>query len=498
VSSHRTTLFAILGATFMLLVDVTIVNVALPSIQRQLGGSTPQIQWVIDAYALALAALILTSGALADRFGRRRLFVAGVAAFTIGSALCGAAQTIVQLDLMRGLQGIGGAAMFATSLALIGQEFQGRERGSAIAAWGATIGGAVAVGPLLGGVLTEWLSWRWIFLVNVPIGIAVAVVAQRRVANVTDPGARRTDVAGLVTFSGALGLLVLALLRGETSGWTSGLILGCFAAAAALFVVFVVVEARQERPMLDLALFRSPAFCGLSLGTIAIGAGMFAFFVYISIYLQNVLGYSPLGGGLRMLPAPFLAFLVPVAVGRYLSGIPASRRLWVGLAIVAAGLASMLLVHPSSGWTALLPGLLIVGFGIGLANPAIGQLALAVAPPERAGMASGINNTCRMGGLAMGVAGLGALLQARILDSLHGSVPGATPKLASTIATAGPDAAARGSARLATAGHAAFVSGFRADVVAGIVALTIGCLVVAALVRVPSRVPQAEPATEPA
>jgi EmrB/QacA subfamily drug resistance transporter len=498
VSARRPTLVAILGATFMLLVDVTIVNVALPSIQRQLGGSTPQIQWVIDAYALALAALILTTGALADRFGRRRLFVAGVAVFTVASALCGAAQTIVQLDLARGLQGIGGAAMFATSLALIGQEFQGRERGSAIAAWGATIGGAVAVGPLLGGVLTEWVSWRWIFFVNVPIGIAVALVAHRRVANVNDPDARRTDVGGLVTFSGALGLLIFALLRGETSGWTSGLILGCFAGAALLFVAFVVVEARQDRPMLDLALFRSPAFCGLSLGTIAIGAGMFAFFVYISIYLQNVLGYSPLGGGLRMLPAPFLAFLVPVAVGRYLSAIPPSRRLWVGLGIVAIGLASMLLVHTSSGWTALLPGLLLVGFGIGLANPAIGQLALAVAPPERAGMASGINNTCRMGGLAMGVAGLGALLQARILDSLHGSVPGATPKLASTIASAGPDAAAGGNAHLAAAAHAAFVSGFRADVVAGVVALTLGCLVVAALVRAPRPVAQPEPVTEPA
>jgi EmrB/QacA subfamily drug resistance transporter len=498
VDTRRPTLFAILGATFMLLVDVTIVNVALPSIQRQLGGSTPQIEWVIDAYALALAALILTSGALADRFGRRRLFVAGVAVFTGASALCGAAQTIVQLDLMRGLQGVGGAAMFATSLALIGQEFQGRERGSAIAAWGATIGGAVAVGPLLGGVLTEWLSWRWIFFVNVPIGIAVALVAQRRVANVSDPGARRTDVAGLVTFSGALGLLIFALLRGETSGWTSGLILGCLAVSVALFVAFVLVETRQERPMLDLALFRRPAFCGVSLGTIAIGAGMFAFFVYISIYLQNVLGYSPLGGGLRMLPAPFLAFLVPVAVGRYLSAIPPSRRLWVGLAIVAVGLASMLLVHTSSGWTALLPGLLLVGFGIGLANPAIGQLALAVAPPERAGMASGINNTCRMGGLAMGVAGLGALLQARILDSLHGSVPGATAKLASTIATAGPDAAAGRNSQLAAAGRAAFVSGFRADVMAGVIALTLGCLVVAALVRAPRPVAQPEPATEAA
>jgi EmrB/QacA subfamily drug resistance transporter len=492
VSSQRGTLLAILGATFMLLVDVTIVNVAIPSIQHQMHGSFSGIQWIVDAYALALAALILTTGSLADRFGRKRMFIAGVVVFTAASALCGAAQSVVQLDLARGLQGVGGAAMFATSLALIAQEFSGRERGTAIAAWGATIGGAVAVGPLLGGVLTEWLSWRWIFIVNVPIGVAVVWQAQRHVANVRDPDARSADVPGLVTFSGALAALIFALLRGEPEGWTSGLILGCLAAAAALFVAFVVVEARQARPMLDLALFRNAAFCGVSLGTIAIGAGMFAFFVYISIYLQDVLGYSPLGGGLRMLPAPALAFLVPVAVGRYAKQVSAALRLAVGLGIVAVGLALMLLVDTHSGWTALLPGLLVVGFGIGLANPAIGQLALAVAPAERAGMASGINNTCRMGGLAMGVAGLGALLQARIWSTLHPLAPAVPHAAALRIATAGP----HGPAPLVAAGRAAFVAGFRADVVAGAVALALGCILVAALVRTRGPVPAA--ATEPA
>jgi predicted MFS family arabinose efflux permease len=257
-------------------------------------------------------------------------------------------------------------------------------------------------------------------------------------------------------------------------------------------VAFVVVEARQARPMLDLALFRNAAFCGVSLGTIAIGAGMFAFFVYISIYLQDVLGYSPLGGGLRMLPAPALAFLVPVAVGRYAKQVSAALRLAVGLGIVAVGLALMLLVDTHSGWTALLPGLLVVGFGIGLANPAIGQLALAVAPAERAGMASGINNTCRMGGLAMGVAGLGALLQARIWSTLHPLAPAVPHAAALRVATAGP----HGPAPLVAAGRAAFVAGFRADVVAGAVALALGCILVAALVRTRGPVPAA--ATEPA
>jgi EmrB/QacA subfamily drug resistance transporter len=494
VKEHRGTLIAILGATFMLLVDVTIVNVAIPSIQTQMHGTFDGIQWVVDAYALALAALILTSGALADRFGRQRVFVLGVGIFTAGSALCGAAQSVTQLDLARGLQGVGGAAMFATSLALIAQEFQGRDRGTAIAAWGATIGGAVAVGPLLGGALTEWLSWRWIFFVNVPIGIAVALTAQRKVANVGDPNARRVDVGGLVTFSGALGLLVFALLRGEDKGWSSALILGFLVASVALLVAFVAVEMRQERPMFDLALFRNPAFCGISLGTIAIGAGMFAFFVYISIYLQRVLDYSPLAGGLRMLPAPALAFLVPVLVARFAPQLSAAFRLAVGLGIVAVGLVLMLFVHTDTGWLALLPGLLVVGFGIGLANPAIGQLALAVAPPERAGMASGINNTCRMGGLAMGVAALGALLQARLWVRLHDLVPGAPHALASAVASAGPGAAGPH----ADAARSAWVYGFRTDVVAGTILLALGCAVVAALVRMRRPAETAEPATEAA
>jgi EmrB/QacA subfamily drug resistance transporter len=317
--------------------------------------------------------------------------------------------------------------MFATSLALIGQEFQGRERGTAIAAWGATIGGAVAVGPLLGGVLTEWLSWRWIFFVNVPIGIAVALVAQRRVANVSDPGARRTDVAGLVTFSGALGLLIFALLRGQTSGWTSGLILGCLAVSVALFVAFVVVEARQERPMLDLALFRSAAFCGVSLGTVAIGAGMFAFFVYISIYLQNVLGYSPLQAGLRFLPLSLAAFVVAAVSGNLTTRVPARWLMGSGLAIIGVSLLLMARINADSGWTILLPGFVLGGIGIGLTNPALASTAVGVVPPQRSGMASGTNSTFRQVGIATGIAALGALFQHSISTKLTtpgGAAPG--------------------------------------------------------------------------
>ena len=212
-------LVAICGGTFMLLVDVTIVQVALPRIQRELHASFTDLQWVIDAYALTLSALILTSGTLADRVGRKRVFVGGLAIFTLASLLCGLSDSMTVLILARALQGVGGAAMFATSLALVAQEFRGPERAGAIAAWGATVGGAVAVGPLIGGILTDGLGWQWIFFVNIPIGLATIVISATRMVNVRDPDAERLDWAGLVTFSGALFLLIFGLLRGTDEGW---------------------------------------------------------------------------------------------------------------------------------------------------------------------------------------------------------------------------------------------------------------------------------------
>jgi EmrB/QacA subfamily drug resistance transporter len=460
------TLVAVCGATFMLLVDITIVQVALPRIPHDLHASFTSLQWVLDAYALSLASLLLTAGTVADRFGRKRVFMGGVGIFTLASLLCGIAGSGLELDLARAFQGIGGAAMFTTALALIAQDFAGAARGTAIAFWGATVGGAVAVGPVLGGALTDGLGWRWIFFVNVPIGAAVLAICVVRVANLVDPQTQHLDLAGLVTFSGSLLLFVLALLRGSDKGWSSALILGLFAGAVVLLAAFVAVELRQERAMFDLSLFRSRAFCGVSIATFAIGAGMFAAFPYLTLYLQNLLGYSPLQGGVRLLPATVFVFLVPIVARRFASRLPAGLLLGSGMALVATGLALMSRVSDQSRWTVLLPGLILVGIGIGLANPAIAHIALAVVAPNRSGMASGISNTFRIGGVATGVAALGAILQHSVRNN--------------AVIASGPRAAGAGF----VAAHHAFVSGVHDLLLLGTATAALGALAAFALIRV--------------
>src|SRR6476660_6425303 len=368
------TLLAVCVATFMLLLDITVVNVALPDIQKSLGASLSSLQWVVDAYSLTLAAFLLTAGSLADRIGRRRVFAVGFLIFTAASFLCGISPNATVLTLFRGLQGIGGAAMFATSLALIAQEFQGRERGTAIGAWGATIGGAVAIGPLVGGVLTDGLGWEWIFFVNVPIGIATIVLTQMRVRETRDPTASGVDWAGTALFSGALVALVFALIRGNAEGWGSALIVSLLVASVVLLVAFVLVELRQESPVLDLTLFRKPTFTGAAIVAFTLSASMFAMFLYITLYLQNILGFSPLEAGLRFLPLSLISFVVAAAAGPLSERYP-KRIFFVG-GLVLVGFALLWMGQAFTGgltvnddWTALLGGFIIAGVGIALINP---------------------------------------------------------------------------------------------------------------------------------
>jgi EmrB/QacA subfamily drug resistance transporter len=473
------TLIAVCGATFMLLVDITIVQVALPTIQHRLGASFSDLQWVIDAYALALATLILTWGSLADRFGRKHIFVIGLGVFTLASFLCGIATTSTFLIWARALQGIGGAAMFATGLALIGQEFTGVERGKAIAAWGATVGAATAVGPLVGGVLTSGLGWRWIFFVNGPIGVVVIWLALKEMVNIGDEGAERLDFAGLATFSTAMFLLVYALIRANSLGWTSTTIISLLVASAIVMVLFVIVESLQKRSMFDLSLFRRPSFVGVSLAMLLAGAGMFAIYPYITFYLQNDLGYSPLQGGLRLLPSTVLAFAIPLWFRPIAEKTPPRVTLGVGMAIIALGLGSMVFLTATSTWLVLIPGLLLTGAGIGLVNPAIARIALGVVAPERTGMASGISNTFRTGGLAIGVAALGALFERKVTSSLALTLGHPAPQLAKIIASSGVAAAVKagaGTTGLAAAAHGAFASGMRLILIIATIAVAVGAL----------------------
>jgi EmrB/QacA subfamily drug resistance transporter len=418
------TLLAVCAAIFMLLVDITIVNLALPDIQRDLDATFGDLQWVIDAYALTLAALMLNAGSLADKLGRKRVFVTGLVLFTASSLACALATSPLALILSRGAQGIGGAIMFSTSLALLTQEFHGRERGTAFGVWGATTGAAVAIGPLVGGALTSGLGWRWIFFVNLPVGAATMLLSVAKLGESRDPSARPIDWAGLVTLSGSLFALVLALVRGNSEGWTSGTIVGCFAAAAALLGLFVAVELLQRAPMLDLGLFRVSTFTGAQITAFTLSAAIFSLFLYLSLYLQNVLGYSAVGAGLRVLPLSLMAFAFAPPAGKLSAHLPV--RLLLGGGLVLVGVALLLLegLTSTSGWTALLPGFIVGGAGIGMTNPPLASTSVGVVSPERSGMASGVNNTFRQIGIATGIAAFGALFQHRVQASLAGALSG--------------------------------------------------------------------------
>jgi EmrB/QacA subfamily drug resistance transporter len=404
------TLIAVCVGTFMLLLDVTIVNVALPDIQSSLKANFSDLQWVVDAYALTLAALLLTTGSLADLFGRRRLFVIGLVIFSTSSLLCGLAQSPLWLNLARGAQGIGGAAMFSTSLALLGNAFQGRERGVAFGAWGAITGVAVAVGPVVGGALTTGVSWRWIFLVNVPIGLVAIVLCVMRVEESRQPGAPRPDLFGFVTFSGALGALIYALIKVGTRGWGDTVIQVCFAATVVLLVAFLIGEWKQgDRAMFDLKLFRKPTFNGGLIAAFSLSAGLFSLFLYLTLYMQDILRYSALQTGLRFLVLSGAILLTSFLSGRLTTHVPIRFLIAPGLALVGIGLLLMRGLVPDSGWTHLIPGFIVAGAGTGLVNPPLASTAIGVVRPERAGMASGINSTFRQIGIATGIAGLGSL-----------------------------------------------------------------------------------------
>jgi EmrB/QacA subfamily drug resistance transporter len=471
------TLTAVVVGVFMLLLDITIVNVALPQIQQAFHASLSDLQWVIDAYALTLAAFLLTAGALADRFGRRLLFAIGTAVFTVGSLMCGLATGPLALALSRAGQGVGGAIMFATSLALISDAFRGKDRGVAFGVFGAVTGVAIAVGPVLGGVITSDLSWRWIFFVNVPVGIAAVVVTLAKVAESRDPEASRPDLLGFVSFSAALALLVYGLISAG-DGWGSTKVVASLSAAAALLAAFVVIEAVQRRPMLDLTLFRVPTFVGGLIAAFAISASLFSLLTYVVLYLQDELGFSALGTGVRTLFLTLAVFVTAGVAGRLTTVVPVRLMISAGFVFVAAGLLLMRGLTVGSGWTHLIPGLIVSGVGAGLINVPLASTAVGVVQPARAGMASGINSTLRQIGIATGIAALGTMFAAQLRHTVearlaasplagqaHMIAAGIGRSNQSSAAQAGLPPAARQA--VSTAAHAGFVSGLNLILLVG-------------------------------
>ena len=412
-ATQRFTLTVVCAATAMLMLDIAVVNTALSAIADDLDTGLSGLQWIVDAYTLTLAATVITAGSLADRFGRRRLFVIGLTVFTATSLLCAGAQSITMLNLSRAAQGVGAAVMFAVSLAVLANAFPRMgERVKALAAYGATMGGSFAVGPLVGGALTSGLGWRWIFLINLPLGLLCLSIVRRFVAESMDPRAARIDRPGFLTLTGGLFLLVFALLRGNEDGWASATILASFAGAGALLLAFLVVESRVAHPMLPLRLFRNPSFTGAQVAAFGISASLFAMWLYMTLYLQQVLGLSAIEAGLVYLPGTMLNFLVAGATASV--GQKVSPRVLVaaGLALIGAGQALLTLVGADSSWWLFLPGLLVAMLGTGMFNPAVSQVALSSAPPEQSGLAAGVNDMFRQAGIAVGVAALGALVPA--------------------------------------------------------------------------------------
>jgi EmrB/QacA subfamily drug resistance transporter len=419
------TLLAVCVGTFMLLLDVTIVVVALPEIQRSLDASFGGVQWVVDAYALTLAALLLTSGALADRYGRRLLFALGLSIFTVGSLLCGLAQSPAMLIASRSGQGIGGALMMATSLALLARSFQGSDRAVAFSVWGAITGAAVALGPILGGAITNGVGWRWIFLVNVPVGVVALIVTLRRVDESREPQGSRPDWAGFVLLTGGLVGLVYGLIRASETAWTETRVVACLAIGAALLAGFVIAESRVAHPMFDLSLFRTPTFIGGSIAAFAMNASLFAMFLYLVIYLQNVLGYSSLGAGLRLLIVTGALLVSAAVAGRLSERVPIRLLIGGGLALVGIGLLLMSGLDGDSSWTHLVPGFIVSGVGAGLVNPPLAATAIGVVTPDRSGMASGVNSAFRQVGIATSVAVLASVLSSTLRRNLGHALSGA-------------------------------------------------------------------------
>ncbi|WP_258181545.1 MFS transporter [Burkholderia gladioli] len=401
--------------SFMINLDANIVAVSLSSIAKSLHADFSAIEWVISSYTLAFASLLMPAGALADRFGRKRILIIGLSIFTLASFFCGAASVSIVLNLARAMQGVGAALLLSAALAVLSHAFHGKERAKAFAFWGSVIGVAVMMGPVVGGLITQLLGWRWAFYVNLPIGVAMIALTAWTVSESKDPGASKLDGMGVLLFSGFLGLLTWGLISGNREGWGDASVLLRIGVALVLFVAFVLMELREKRPMVELAYFAKKTYLGASVAGIAYPVTFLTMLTYLPFFFQTALHRSPLEAGLLMLPLAVPLFAVPRVVSVHLEHRLSGRALLsIGLVLVAAGLAVASVTVQLLSYAAVVVPMFVASLGGGILNGQVAKVSMTVIPVERAGMASGVAGTLRFSGLVLGFAALGAVLVDRI------------------------------------------------------------------------------------
>jgi EmrB/QacA subfamily drug resistance transporter len=411
------TLGAVSFGLFMIMLDNTIVNVALPSIQRDLGVGLSELQWIVAGYSLTFAALMLTGGKLADHYGRRLIFVVGLIIFTLASLACGLAETGEMLIAARVVQGAGAALMNPATLSIISATFPPEQRGMAIGIWAGVSALALAIGPLAGGLLTDHLDWSWIFFVNIPVGVLAVAASFLVIEESRDMSEeRRLDVPGQLAGGVGLFALTYALIEANTYGWTSGRILGAFALAAVALAGFVWLERVQRVPMLDLELFRNRTFAGANSVILLVALAMFGVFFFVSLYMQNILGFSAVETGAAFLPMTVLIILVAPVAGKLSDRLGSRWLMTVGMVLVGLQLLYFSRLGVDENFWNLLPGLLVGGVGMALVMTPSAAAAVRSVPVDQAGVGSAVLNACRQVGGSMGIAVMGAIIAAEIGD----------------------------------------------------------------------------------
>lgn len=497
------TLGAMCFALFMLMLDNTVVNVALPSIQQTFDADLASLEWTVNAYTLSLAVLLVVGGRLGDIFGRRRIFLIGVTIFALSSAAIGLAPTDLALVIGRVVQGVGAALMMPATLSIVTNAFPPHERGRALGTWAGVSALALAIGPVVGGFLTEEVSWRAIFFLNLPVAAAAIAMTLFSTHESRDETVGRSiDYAGIVTLTIGLTGLVLALIEGNRWGWGSARIVGLLVIAVAALAAFVRIELRSRAPMVDFSFFRSRQFAGAASVGFIVSFGMMAVFFFTALYMQNVLGYSALQAGVRFLPMTLVLIVMGPVAGRLTDRIGPKPLLIAGMAIVGISQIWQSTLDASTGYGFLLPSFILLGVGIGLVMSPMTTAAMNAVDRTKAGVASGVLSMGRMVGSTFGVAVFGAVVagvgSAALDERLPDVAQGTRDRLAESLGGGGVTAGAA-PARVVEATHNAFISAFGTGMrISGIVAI-VGALAAWRLIsNARPQQPAAEPAAAPA